>query len=241
MKKENKDFLFDIDGTLTPPLKCMTQSHTHFFLSWSIDKNFYLVGGSDIQKIKKQLPHSILRRSKGIFSSMANVLEDWTGRVVYKNDWKCSTNLLNELQVILNESPYPKKKTHHIEKRIGMLNFSVAGRDSTERERKEYFKWDSTNNERLKIISKLSKKFKNLDFRLGGMISIDIQPKGFNKAQACEWVRKNNKNKIIYFGDKIFKDGNDYDAYLNLKKYKDGECHLVDGPENTCKILQEKY
>ena len=104
---KNKDFLFDIDGTLTPPLKCMMQSHTHFFLSWSIDKNFYLVSGSDIQKIKKQLPHSILRRSKGIFSSMANVLEDWRGRVVYKNDWKCSTKLLNELQVILNESPYP--------------------------------------------------------------------------------------------------------------------------------------
>lgn len=238
---KDKVFLFDIDGTLTPPLKSMTTDFMYFFLSWCADKKFYLVGGSDSTKIRKQVPHSICSRAIGVFSSMGNVLEDSKGDIIYSNEWSPTIKLRTDLLKILSESSYKNKKNKNFEKRIGMLNFSVAGRDSTDEERRTYYEWDKDSQERVGIVKQLSRTHTNLDFRIGGMISIDIQPKGGNKSQACEWVRKNHKSEIIYFGDKVFKNGNDYDAHLNLIKNKDGVCQKVTGPEDTKKILLKEY
>ena len=43
-------FLFDIDGTLTPPRKAMESGEAMRFLSWMSDKNVYIVSGSDRKK-----------------------------------------------------------------------------------------------------------------------------------------------------------------------------------------------
>lgn len=100
-----------------------------------------------------------------------------------------------------------------------MLNFTVAGRESDNSQRLKYFQWDQLHQERETIASDLFKKFPQLDIRLGGMISLDISPKDKNKSQAINWVRNLNKySKILYFGDKGFKGGNDYDAKINIQK-----------------------
>ena len=100
-----------------------------------------------------------------------------------------------------------------------MLNFSVAGRDSNAEERKRYWEWDKANKEREKIVEKISKDFPELEAKIGGQISIDIQPKGHNKSQASRWVRKNIDENIFFAGDKCFEGGNDYDIYLDVKKH----------------------
>jgi len=128
---KDKVFLFNVDGTLTPPLKSMTTDFMYFFLSWCADKKFYLVGGNDSTEIRKQVPHSICSRAIGVFSSIGNVLEESKEDII--------------------------------------------------------------------------------------------------------------KSKIIYFGDKVFKNENDYEAYLNLIKNKDGVCQKVTGPEDTIKILLKEY
>ena len=47
-------FLFDIDGTLTPPRQKMEGGYAMSFLSWMANKNVYLVTGSDRKKILQQ-------------------------------------------------------------------------------------------------------------------------------------------------------------------------------------------
>ena len=211
-------YLFDIDGTLTPPSQKMQGDFVYSFLDWSKGKNFFLVGGSSYESIIKQVPCSIISRSSGIFSSMANELRI-KGEVIYKNEWKPPTSLLSKLLEWHSKSPYLHKRKKYIESRIGMLNFSVAGRESSHEERQKYFKWDRLNSERKTIAADISKNFPHLDVRLGGMISLDIQPKGFNKSQAVTYVRNSNKYDIIYFfGDKGFEGGNDYDARLEIEK-----------------------
>lgn len=230
-------YLFDVDGTLTPPVEKMGDDFIYFFLEWSKDKDFFLVGGSPHRTITSQLPSSILSRSKGVFSSMGNELHI-NGSLVYSHEWKPSVHLLSRLLEWHSKSPYPHKRKKYLERRTGMLNFAVAGRESTKEERRRYFTWDTLYGERKSIASSLSEEFPHLDIRVGGMISLDIQPKGRNKSQALDWVRRLNKyDDLSFFGDKGSDGGNDYDAKLNIKKHKDGKFYDVKDCIHTKKIL----
>ena len=231
------NYLFDIDGTLTPAREKMTDDFRLFFLNWMEDKNVYLVTGSDREKIIQQVPCSILTRCKGIFSSMANEFRS-EDELVYSNDWKPSSKLLKELIMMRVNSDYDSKRGNFIEQRKGMINFSVAGRDSTKRQRAKYRNWDKETGERESIVKKLRTKYKRLEFRLGGEISIDVQPKGKNKAQASKWIRKYEGGKIVFFGDKCMEGGNDYDIVEDIKKNKGDKHFQVDNYLTTRKLLE---
>ena len=60
-------YLFDVDGTLTPPMKAMRPEAVMRFLDWMKEKPVYIVAGSSRDEVYKQLPASILSRVKGVF------------------------------------------------------------------------------------------------------------------------------------------------------------------------------
>jgi phosphomannomutase len=49
-------FIFDMDGTLTPSRRSMTENFEIFFSDWAERNLFYLVSGSNLEKIKEQVP-----------------------------------------------------------------------------------------------------------------------------------------------------------------------------------------
>jgi phosphomannomutase len=230
-------YLFDVDGTLTMPRRKMEAPFTMSFLGWMRDRSVFLVAGSDISKVKQQVPDSVLSRCSGIFCSMGN--EFWSnGCLVYRKEWKAGIKLLSRLTEIHRNSEYEAKKGNWLEHRPGMINFSIAGRDSNLKERQNYFEWDKKNSERLGMVKNLKKEFPNLDFSIGGQVSIDINPKGNNKSLASKWIRENIGGRIYFFGDSCRVGGNDYDIYLDVEKNKDGEAYAVKSPEDTLKILE---
>ena len=232
------NYLFDIDGTLTPPRSKMTSEFSFFFLNWMTGRNIYLVTGSDREKIIQQVPNSILVRCKGVFSSMANEFRS-EDQLIYSNDWNPSPKLIKDLTMIRASSNYDLKKENYIEYRKGMVNFSVAGRESTIKQRRRYSAWDKENNEREGIVKTLRAKYKRLEFCLGGEISIDIQPKGKNKSQASKWIRKYKGGQIVFFGDKCMNGGNDYAIVEDIKKNEGDEYYQVDNFLTTFKLLRE--
>tara|TARA_Y100001973_G_scaffold97482_1_gene153597 strand:- start:2829 stop:3548 length:720 start_codon:yes stop_codon:yes gene_type:complete len=236
-------FLFDIDGTLTPARSSMESSHSLQFLSWMPDKRVYLVSGSDRKKVLQQLPMSISSRCDGVFSSMGNEFYDnKRDRLVYRKKWDVPASLLNDLNNFLLDSEYDTKCGNHIEHRPGMINFSIVGRNAGQKERGRYHDWDSKNKERAAISTYLKSRFKDIDVNIGGQISIDINPKGNDKSLASRWIRENNEGaKIVFFGDKCLKGGNDYGICLDIQKNKDGVFWQVDGPCETIDILTKEY
>ena len=68
----NKVYIFDVDGTLTPSRRRMTEDFARFFDEWSKKNTFYLVSGSDLDKIKEQIPIAYLERAEGIFCCGGN-------------------------------------------------------------------------------------------------------------------------------------------------------------------------
>lgn len=202
---ESMNFVFDIDGTLTPSRQKIDSKFEIFFIEWIKNKMVYLVSGSDYPKSQEQVGDYILNHVTGCFSTAGNVFYI-QGKEVYRNEWIATEKLRNFLTNIMNQSPYPVRAGNHLEQRIGMINFSIVGRNCTHEQRKEYFKYDLKVKEREKICELIVKNFPELEASIGGEISIDIYPIGKNKAQIINHIA----GPIHFFGDRTEEKGNDY-------------------------------
>ena len=224
----DKIYIFDVDGTLTPSRLRMTEEFAKFFDKWSSKNKYYLVTGSDLDKTKEQVPIAYIDRAVAIFTCCGN--EMWLGdKQVLTKEFKPPNNLLTYLGEQLRMSDYPVKAGNHIEDRGSLLNFSVVGRDCSQEQREDYFKYDTKKGERKRITEAIKRQFSDLDAVIGGQISIDIYPKGNDKSQILERVFDFHEfpdedkltNEYIFIGDGIENGGNDYPL-----------AHLMDNMKN---------
>ena len=246
-------YIFDIDGTLTPSRKKMTPQFAKFFEKWTDDNNYYLVTGSDIEKVKEQIPLLYLERAQGIFTCCGNIFysnrlwksehsqETHTNKV-YEHKFVLPQELISFLKDKVRESTYSIKTSNHIEDRGSMVNFSIVGRDCTQKQRDEYFEWDNKNNERKKIVDELKTKWPSIEASIGGQISIDIHEPGMDKSQILYHIKKDFTgliDSIIFIGDRIEMGGNDYPLANLLNDNMIGNPIQTEGPEHTQQILEE--
>ena len=124
----------------------MRKKFKEFFLEWAKDKKYYLVTGSDIEKMDEQVPEEILMNAGGLFTCGGNELWEFDPHIVnfpfnriYKNEFKPPNSLGTYLGEQIRFSETPVQSTNHIEDRGSLLNFSVVGRDCTLEERAQYF------------------------------------------------------------------------------------------------------
>ena len=215
------NFLFDVDGTLTPARDSMNKEFDAMFGQWvhkqqSKNNKVFLVTGSDREKTKSQLSESLIRLVDGIYQNSGNQLYV-RNHLRWEKHWQVPDSLIEDLNEILDNSKWYGKAENNIEYRRGemstmpmMINFSTIGRSANAVQRKEYFEWDKAKGERLDIADKLSKKHNDISFSIGGEISIDIYPKGRDKSQ----VLSNMVGETIFFGDRCEVGGNDYEIAI---------------------------
>ena len=240
-----KIYIFDMDGTLTPSRREMTPDFENFFSQWANKHNFFLVSGSDLEKIKEQVPEYILNLSEGVFTCGGNQL--WLdGKLSYNHEFKPQEDLLSFLEKKVKNSKYPVRAGNHIEDRGSMLNFSIIGRDCSIDQRLDYFEYDIENQERASIANEIINRWNNLDAVIGGQISIDITPRGMNKSQVLNEVKKfYSDEEYIFIGDRTMEGGNDYplakimNEAPNCSVYQAGEPSAEDGYKDTQKILEQ--
>lgn len=220
--KMNKIYLFDIDGTLTPPRQQMLPTFANFFRRWAENNTFYLVTGSDFAKVQEQVPQDILDMSEGIFCCMGNeLLEDGGSKLVYRNSFEAPGELIEALHSFLDSSQYsfPWRQEPHIESRVGMINFSICGRGCKDAGRKRYAAYDGATGERERIRDILINRFPEIDVAIGGQISVDIFPRGNDKSQSVRYLLQQSPHKIIFIGDRCEEGGNDYAARQAIEQH----------------------
>lgn len=71
-------------------------------------------------------------------------------------------------------------------------------------------------------------------FSIGGQISIDVFPKGWDKTYALNYVGKDGFKEIHFFGDKTSPGGNDHEIYEDPRTIG----HTVTSPEDTIAQLK---
>ena len=237
MVVNNHNFLFDIDGTLTTSRSKIDEQFKRFFMEWMDGKNVYLVTGSDKEKTIEQIGIQIWKKVKRSYQSCGNAVYE-NEKLVRKLDFIADEKLKLFLNELLNKSKWNERYDLHIDQRIGLINFSTIGRNCPREARNRYFKWDKLNNERDLICTKIEKKFPHLEASVGGEISIDIYPKGKNKAQVLDEI----KGPILFFGDRCEKGGNDYPIVYRLENEKNKrnyKVHNVSNYSETWEILKK--
>ena len=234
-------YVFDMDGTLTPARLPMTAEFAIHFYEWQKTHKSFIATGSDYAKVEEQLPLSVINAFTGIYCSMGNVLMA-RGQTVYQKHFVPPAQLLKRLEEYRRRTAYPGVLyDNYIEERIGMINFPVLGRNCPYTERERYCAWDKTSHERLDIRAELLKEFPDLDIAVGGSISMDITPKGCGKGQIARHLRATYPNdEIVFFGDKTFPGGNDFELAHELSLLDNTKTVQIDVPDMVLKYLQNR-
>lgn len=228
--------LFDVDGTLTIPRGEITPAMLTFMKSLSTKITVGIVGGSDLPKQEEQLGSGVVDLFPYNFSQ--------NGLVAYKDgelmEMQTISKFLGEdnLKRIVNwvmkylaEVDIPVKRGTFIEFRSGMLNISPIGRNCSREERNDYEKVDLERNIRKNMVEAMKKEFAdlNLTYSIGGQISFDVFPTGWDKTYCLKFLKEEDFDEIHFFGDKTFEGGNDYEIFTSDRTIG----HTVTSPEDT--------
>lgn len=197
LKREEILVLFDVDGTLTPARKIIVADFEEFLYTKVKSKaSIGIVSGSDLVKVKEQFGGDrLLKEFDYVFPE--------NGMVFYERGVEKATQsiqkhlgeanikrLINFCLHYIADLDIPVKRGTFIDFRNGVINICPIGRQCTYEEREEFNKLDNELGIRQKMVEALEKEFKDIDitFAIGGMISIDSFPRGWDKRFCLQYL-----------------------------------------------------
>ncbi|EJW03673.1 HAD hydrolase, family IIB [Edhazardia aedis USNM 41457] len=241
--KRQTIFLFDVDGTLTPSRQKITPEIKKMLQDLRKEVFIGFVGGSDIAKQKEQMGNDCLKLFdfgfpengvsfyKGECLVEQKKLIDVLGEEKYKE-------FVNFCMLYLSKLDIPIKRGNFIEFRSSMINISPIGRNCSQIERKKFKEYDDVKKIREGMVEELRDNFDKYDlhFSIGGEISIDVFPKGWDKRYCIRHIHQEGIKDIVFFGDMTHLGGNDYEIFNdpNVKGV------TVKNPEDTIQKVAEK-
>jgi len=235
--------LFDVDGTLTLPRKIVEPGMEAFIERIRDRVTLGIVGGSDLAKIAEQMKGmGVLNKYDYVFSENGLVGHKHGKEIHRQNIAKHIGD--DKLQKMINfslkymsELELPCKRGTFVEFRSGLINLCPVGRSCSQAERDQFAKYDQEHRVREMFRDALVKQFSSygLRFVIGGQISIDAFPDGWDKRYCLQFVEKDGFDTIHFFGDKTTEGGNDYEIFSDPRTVG----HTVTGPEDTIQQLKQ--
>lgn len=226
--------LFDVDGTLTLPRASISAEMDNFVQELRKRYTIGLVGGSDLAKIaeqtctdpgadKKHQIEQLLLKYDYVFAENGLVAYH-KGKLIGQQSIVSKIGEDKLQQVInfclnyLSQIVLPVKRGNFIEFRTGMINISPIGRSCSQSERLDFLAYDLKHKIRETMAETLKIQFGHLGltFAIGGQISIDCFPTGWDKTFCLQFV-ENKFDRILFYGDKTSPGGNDHEIYTDRR------------------------
>ncbi|PRD21448.1 UNVERIFIED_CONTAM: Phosphomannomutase 2 [Trichonephila clavipes] len=245
-KMVGKDLcLFDIDGTLTLSRQRITPKMKTFLSELQKKVSVGLVGGSDLSHITEQMEDEQLVETFDYVFAQNGLLAYKQGKLIGKESILGHMGeeklqpFINFCLEYMSKLRLPAKRGNFIEFRSGLINVCPVGRSCSQKEREEFAAYDKVHNIRESFIDALKKKFPDigLTYVIGGQISFDCFPIGWDKTFCLKHIDKSAYPNIHFFGDRTFPGGNDYELFI----HKDVIGHSVTSPEDTMQQLEQLY
>ncbi|KAJ5257282.1 Phosphomannomutase [Penicillium angulare] len=245
--------LFDVDETLTKARRTVTPDMLELRSRLRHKCAIGYVGGSNSVKQQEQLGSSNVD-----VTTLFDICFPENGLVAYRLGKPLSSNsfiqwlgedkyqeLANFCLGYISKVKLPMKRGTFVEFRNGMINVSPIGRNASVDERNEFEEYDKIYNIRKDMVEALRRQFSGygLSFSIGGQISFDVFPTGWDKTYCLQHVAAKKEitgteyKNIHFFGDKCFDGGNDYEIYSDPRTIG----HSVCGPDDTMKQLKEIF
>jgi len=250
---KNTICLFDVDGTLTPARRTVSPEMLQLLSALRHKVAIGFVGGSDLAKQQEQLgtpsipvtnlfdfcfaENGLTAIRMGVPLASHSFIK-WIGEDNYKQLVRFILHYVADLDI-------PVKRGTFVEFRNGMINVSPIGRNATVQERNEYEKFDLEHKIREKFVQAIKEQFPDLGltYSIGGQISFDVFPSGWDKTYCLQHVEAEKQvtgveySKIHFFGDKTYKGGNDYEIFEDQRTVG----HSVTSPEETMAELKKMF
>ncbi|KAK3300387.1 eukaryotic phosphomannomutase [Chaetomium fimeti] len=251
---KNTVVLFDVDGTLTPARLSASPEMLTLLERLRQKVAIGFVGGSDLVKQQEQLGSASVNVTSMFDFCFAengltayrlgeqlpsNSFIKWIGEDQYKELVRFVLHYVADLEI-------PVKRGTFVEFRNGMVNISPVGRNASTQERNDYEKYDKEHGIRKAFVEKLRERFGHLGltFSIGGQISFDVFPTGWDKTYCLQHIENEAKRPngveyttIHFFGDKTFEGGNDYEIFSDKRTIG----HTVTGPQDTIDELKKLF
>ncbi|CAA9987066.1 phosphomannomutase, putative [Plasmodium knowlesi strain H] len=238
--QKKRFFLFDVDGTLTHARAPIEERMVEVLRKLKSKENISLgvVGGSDYRKIIEQIK----------YPEMFDFIFSENGVVAYRDNEQFYSESITEFLgeekiqqlidyclVYIANLRVPKKRGTFIELRNGMINISPIGRNCTREERTQFCKYNAENSVLRTFQMDLMRNFSQFDltFSIGGQISIDCFPRGWDKTFCLRHI-EGLFAEVFFFGDKTEKGGNDYEIFHDERV----RGFSVKSPEETEEIIK---
>jgi len=252
MLPDKKIIAFDVDGTLTVSKSPITETMADLVKELIKQKIVIAVSGGKFGQFKTQFLPPFEQDDSFIpfIHNLKLVTTCGTQRYDYdeiKKEWVLTDKEpLNEkvkekakklLQEIIDSGKYeipPNPVGEIVEDRDTQVTFSALGQQAKIEDKSI---WDPDRRKRKKIVSALAPKLPEVSMLINAYSSIDIVPKGFNKAVGLlRYLEKIgvDKSDMVYVGDALFPEGNDYsiiEAGI--------EAIEVKGPEETELLIKD--
>jgi len=246
--------LFDVDNTLTPARQSVSPSMQQLLSALRHRVAIGSVGGSDLAKQQEQLGTDTIPvtslfdycfAENGLTAFRlsvplaSNSFISWIGEANYQQLVRFILHYIADLDI-------PVKRGTFVEFRNGMVNVSPIGRNASQEERNAYEKFDKEHGIRVKFVEALKEKFAHLGltYSIGGQISFDIFPTGWDKTYCLQHIEAEAKipgganfTTIHFFGDKTYKGGNDHEIYEDPRTIG----HSVENPDDCAAQLKKLF
>lgn len=236
--------LFDLDGTLSLPRQKCLPSMLDFLGKLRKVCLVGIVSGSDLAKINEQIGKPAFEVADYVFSE--NGVQGFKdGKEIISKSIALELGepklkeLINWVLRYIADLDIPIKRGTFVEYRKGMLNFSPIGRNCSLEERLAFNAFDKEHGIRETMAQKLREEFGqkfNLQFSIGGQISIDCFIQGWDK-RFCLQHFDASKMQIHFFGDRTEPGGNDHEIFDDARTIG----HTVTDPDDTIKQCREIF
>ncbi len=242
---------FDLDGTLTVSKSPITPEMAELIKELVKQKMVLVISGGWFKQFESQfLP--FFHKDDSIMPFIHNlILLPCSGSQRYeydqaKKEWQqtdkepldtgVKERAIKLLQGIIDSGLYeipPNPIGSIIEDRDTQVTFTPNGQQAPIAIKKL---WDPDRTKREKIKTAIAPQLPEVDILINGSSSIDILPKGFNKAVGIARFLdkiKLQKEDVVFIGDALFPGGNDYSVFE-----AGFETIAVQGPEETASIIE---
>lgn len=256
MNSPEKIFLFDMDGTLTPPRESIKSDMMNAISRLTQVGRVGIITGSDMEYVRQQVFSMF---EQWVDPNMVDILPcNGTKKYTYKNNEYTIDHEARMIEEITRETyntilrfcskwQFDIMAEHKglpftgtfLQYRGSLLNWCPIGRAAGSGEREAWVEADEKYGIRNKFANLLQSKMKQqtsgVTVALGGSTSLDIYPEGWDKTYG---LKHYNNFEAYFTGDKCMVGGNDFHIYEKLKE--SGRSFSVHSPEET--IIQiEKF
>lgn len=216
---------FDVDSTLSLSRSKIDPEMASILQELLQVRQVAIITGGAFADIKKQVLDEIgfdnpLNKNLTLLPTNGGGLytfdTEWGEISSYKLTLEEKEKIINAIKEVDSLDPELKANTSYgleIQDRDSEITYSALG-EHAPIELKHA--WDPDFKKRISLQSQLMERLPEFEVKIGGTTSIDITAKGMDKAYGINKLINYlglNKEDILYFGDAVYENGNDYPVF----------------------------